>query len=176
MLNKTKTGRTPGQVSQSGEDYLEAVLVLGQAKRVVRVKDVAGRLGVSQPSVVAALAKLERQGLARHERYGAVELTEAGAEVAASVDERHRLLFSFLHETLGLPAGEASEEACALEHALSVETTARLLRLVEEQRWLVREAKRSRKGRRAVWVHAGRSVRFASREPKPGTQDRGQRQ
>jgi DtxR family Mn-dependent transcriptional regulator len=147
MLNKTKIGRSPTHVGQSGEDYLEAVLVLGQEKRAVRVKDVAERLGVSRPSVVAALAKLERQGLVRHERYGAAELTEAGARVATSVDKRHKLLFSFLHETLGLPAGKASEEACALEHALSAETTARLLRLVEEQRWLVREGKRPRRGR-----------------------------
>lgn len=175
MLNKTKIGRTPGQVSQSGEDYLEAVLVLGQERRVVRVKDVAERLGVSQPSVVAALAKLERQGLVRHERYGAVELTEAGAGVARSVDERHKLLFSFLHETLGLPAGKASGEACALEHALSAETTARLLRLVEEHRWLVRDGKRPRKGREAGRVHLGEAVTFALRESKPGARGRGRK-
>jgi len=147
MLDKMNKGTAPARLGQSGEDYLEAVLVLGQEKRAVRVKDVAERLAVSRPSVVAALAKLERQGLVRHERYGAVELTEAGTRVATSVDERHRLLFSFIHETLGLPAGKASEEACALEHALSAETTARLLRLVEEQRWLVHEGKRPRKGR-----------------------------
>jgi DtxR family transcriptional regulator, Mn-dependent transcriptional regulator len=147
MLHTTNKDSAPARLGQSGEDYLEAVLVLGQEKRTVRVKDVAERLGVSRPSVVAALAKLERQGLVRHERYGAVELTESGLTLAASVDERHKLLFSFLHETLGLPAGKASEEACALEHALSVETTARLLRLVEERRWLVHEAKHERKGR-----------------------------
>jgi len=146
MLSKTKTVRSPAQVGQSGEDYLEAVLVLAEAKKVVRVKDVAERLGVSRPSVVAALAKLERQGLVKHERYGAVELTDAGARVATSVDQRHKLLFSFLHETLGLPAGKASEEACALEHALSAETTGRLLRLVEEQRWLVHERRRPHRG------------------------------
>jgi DtxR family Mn-dependent transcriptional regulator len=147
MLHKTNKDVATGRLGQSGEDYLEAVLVLGQEKRAVRVKDVAERLGVSRPSVVAALAKLERQGLVRHERYGAIELTESGLTLAASVDERHKLLFSFLHETLGLPASKASEEACALEHALSVETTARLLRLVEDHRWLVHEAKHQRKGR-----------------------------
>jgi Mn-dependent DtxR family transcriptional regulator len=148
MLKKTKIGRTRTRVGASGEDYLEAVLVLAGEKRVVRVKDVAERLRVSRPSVVAALARLEAQGLVRHEHYGAVELTEAGKKVAASVDERHRLLFSFLHETLGLPREKAEAEACALEHALSRETTVRLLKLVEEQRWLVRDGKRSR-GQRA---------------------------
>jgi DtxR family Mn-dependent transcriptional regulator len=148
MLGKTHSRPDAAALGRSGEDYLEAVLVLGQEKRAVRVKDMADKLGVSRPSVVAALARLERQGMVRHEHYGAVELTEAGARLAASVDERHRLLFSFLHETLGLCREKASAEACALEHALSAETTARLLRLVEEQRWVVHEGKRSR-GKRA---------------------------
>jgi DtxR family transcriptional regulator, Mn-dependent transcriptional regulator len=147
MLGNTNKRPEFKRLGQSGEDYLEAVLVLGREGRAVRVKDLAEKLGVSRPSVVVGLAKLEQQGLVRHERYGAVELTEAGAKVAASIDERHRLLFAFLHETLGLSANKASEEACALEHALSTETTSRLLRLVEEHRWLVHEAKSSRKGR-----------------------------
>ncbi len=146
MLDRTNKRAALARLGQSGEDYLEAILVLGQEKRAVRVKDVADKLHVSRPSVVAALAKLERQGLVRHERYGAVELTAAGAKLAVSVDERHRLLFSFLHETLGLSRDKASTEACALEHALSAETTVRLLRLVEEQRWLMHDKRRPRKG------------------------------
>ena len=149
MLRKTNIRESAVPLGQSGEDYLEAVLVLGQEKRSVRVKDVADRLRVSRPSVVVALAKLERQGLVRHERYGAVELTEAGSKLAKSVDERHRLLFSFLHETLGLPATRASGDACALEHALSAETTARLLRFVEEQHRLVDRGPRPRRRRSA---------------------------
>ncbi len=133
MLDKTNKSAS-ARLGQSGEDYLEAVLVLGREKVVVRVKDLAERLTVSRPSVVAALAKLERKGLVRHERYGAVELTGAGTKLAESIDGRHRLLFFFLHETLGLPAGRAAKDACALEHALSAETTATLLRFVDGQR------------------------------------------
>ena len=133
MLAKSHGETAPVRLGQSGEDYLEAVLVLGREKRAVRVKDIANRLGVSRPSVVAALAKLERQGMLRHEPYGAVELTEDGMRLARSVDRRHLLLFRFLHDTLGLPSGKASAEACALEHALSSETTARLLLLVGER-------------------------------------------
>ena len=147
MLAKSHKDASPARLGASGEDYLEAVLVLGREKRAVRVKDLAARLGVSRPSVVVALAKLERQGLARHERYGAVELTEAGTRLAESVDQRHRLLFSFLREALGRPAGKASAEACALEHALSAETTVRLQRLVEERPWLTQPGARSRRGR-----------------------------
>ena len=139
------------RVGQSGEDYLEAVLVLGQQKQAVRVKDLANRLGVSRPSVVAALAKLERGGLVRHERYGAVELTEAGHAVARSVDERHRLLFSFLRDTLGVPAARSAAEACLLEHALSAATSAKLLRFIEAQRRRGRAAP-NRQARRANHV------------------------
>ena len=146
MLDKTNK-RRPARLGQSGEDYLEAVLVLGQEKRAVRVKDLATQLGVSRPAVVVALAKLGQRGLLRHERYGAVELTEAGMRLAESVDERHRLLFSFLHETLGLAARKASVEACALEHALSAETTARLLRLVEDRRRPAESVARPRRER-----------------------------
>jgi DtxR family Mn-dependent transcriptional regulator len=149
MLGKMKRERPPARLGQSGEDYLEAVLVLGRGGRVVRVKDVAKRLGVSRPSVVAGLAKLERQGLVEHERYGAVELTRAGAKVAESVDGRHRLLYSFLRETLELPPKRAAADACALEHALSPETAASLLRFVEQQHWPARNGVRARKERRA---------------------------
>ncbi|MBM3313543.1 metal-dependent transcriptional regulator [candidate division WOR-3 bacterium] len=149
MLAPTNSDVALRRVGRSGEDYLEAVLVLGREQRAVRVKDVAERLGVSRPSVVSALAKLERQGLVRHERYGAVELTADGAKVAASVDGRHKLLFSFLHETLGLPAAKASVEACALEHALSPQTTARLVRLVDQYRRLTRERGRSLRSKAA---------------------------
>jgi DtxR family Mn-dependent transcriptional regulator len=147
MLGKMKRKRPPARLGRSGEDYLEAVLVLSRGGRIVRVKDVAKKLSVSRPSVVAGLAKLERQGLVKHERYGAVELTRAGAKVAESVDERHRLLFSFLHDALELPPKRAATDACALEHALSPETAASLLRFVERRRWPVRHGVRPRKER-----------------------------
>lgn len=147
MLGKMNKRTPPARLSRSGEDYLEAVLVLGRRGRAVRVKDVATKLGVSRPSVVAGLAKLEQRGFVRHERYGAVELTRVGATVAESVDERHKLLFSFLHETLDLPPNRAAADACALEHALSAETTASLLRFVEQRRRLARQRGRPRKER-----------------------------
>ena len=147
MLAKPNRRPAPARLSRSGEDYLEAVLVLGRRGGAVRVKDLAKKLGVSRPSVVAGLAKLEQRGLVRHERYGAVELTRVGAAVAESVDERHKLLFSFLHETLNLPSGRAAADACALEHALSSESTASLLRFVEQRRRLARQRGRQRKER-----------------------------
>jgi len=134
MLVKTKTQAAGSALGQSGEDYLEAVLLLGRESRVVRVKDVAGQLGVTRPSVVAALAQLEARGLVRHERYGAVELTPAGLVRAEAVYRRHTLLYRFLSEVLGVRDAVAAGDACRLEHALSAETVRRLVQLVEFMR------------------------------------------
>ncbi len=128
ISNKKKHAPTP--LGESGEDYLEAVLVLSRQRRQVRVRDIAALMEVSQPSVVAALAQLERRGLVEHERYGAVGLTAAGAARAGVVHRRHRLLRRFLREVLGVSAAVAERDACRLEHSLSPETTGRLARLV----------------------------------------------
>jgi len=134
MLYKTKTGRSPAPLGQSGEDYLEAVLVLGRAMRVVRVKDVADRLRVSRPSVVLALAGLKAKGLVRHERYGGIELTPGGRRVAQETDRRHRLVKAFLVRVLGVTEATADKDACRIEHSLSPETVSRLVEFVRRSR------------------------------------------
>lgn len=134
MLDRTKIDRSPVQLGQSGEDYLEAVLVLGQEKRSVRVKDVAERLGVSRPSVVLALAGLEAKGLVRHERYGGIELTPPGRRVAQETDRRHRLVKAFLVRVLGVKEATADKDACRIEHSLSPETVSRLVKFVHRSR------------------------------------------
>lgn len=130
MTNKVRAAEQRAGVGQSGEDYLEAVLVLGRKAGPVRVTALARRLGVSKPSVVAALSSLERKGLARHERYGGVELTAAGRKVAATVFSRHRLLCEFLEGVLGVGRETAERDACRIEHGLSPETVQRLIQFV----------------------------------------------
>ncbi|MFO7676627.1 MAG: metal-dependent transcriptional regulator [bacterium] len=120
-----------GGLGASAEDYLEAIHLAGRSGRSVRVTGLAARLGVSKPSVVSALVGLERRGLVRHERYGAVELTARGARAAERVYRRHRVLEEFLGEVLGVGKATAATDACAIEHVLSAETTRRLERLVE---------------------------------------------
>jgi len=155
MLNKTNMKAGPA-LGQSGEDYLEAVLVLGQEKRAVRVKDVAENLGVSRPSVVAALSQLERLGLVRHEHYGDIELTPSGRACAGAVYRRHRLLLRFLGEILGVDEAVAARDACLIEHAVSAQTTERLMAFIQaktEDRGLKREERNGggrRKGRKAA--------------------------
>lgn len=117
-------------VGQSSEDYLESVYLIGLEKRVVRVKDVAARLGVSRPSVVAALGQLHRRGMVAHEPYGGIELTESGRRTAEAVYRRHEVLQKFLTDVLGVSPTVAAHDACLLEHALSPETERLLVRFV----------------------------------------------
>ena len=116
----------PGEMSQSVEDYVEAIAMLVREGRPARIRDIAARLGVSRPSVTGAVASLGEKGLALHERYGGVELTEKGSSLAAKLVHRHLTLSRFLREGLGLPPEVADRDACRLEHAMSRETYERL--------------------------------------------------
>jgi DtxR family Mn-dependent transcriptional regulator len=107
------------------------VLVISRSGRRVRVTDVAEHLGVTKPSVSAALSGLEQKGLVRHERYGEVQLTTQGALVAEEMYRRHRLLQEFLRDVLGVSDPVAARDACEIEHVLSQEALERLVRLVE---------------------------------------------
>lgn len=113
-------------LGESQEDYLEAILVLSKNRSAVRVKDIARFVGVSRPSVVAALSALAGKGLVRHEHYGGVELTPAGRKVAETVYQRHQLLATFLHQIIGVSAAVAEADACRIEHSLSPVTLSRL--------------------------------------------------
>ncbi|MEO0081860.1 MAG: metal-dependent transcriptional regulator [candidate division WOR-3 bacterium] len=138
MANNVRSITHQAELGPSGEDYLEAVLVVSRRPGPVRVTALARQLGVSKPSVVSALAGLEARGLVRHERYGGVELTVRGRRVAREVDRRHRLLCVFLTEVLGVSPRVAEQDACRLEHHLSPETVARLLSFVQRgqrRRW-----------------------------------------
>jgi DtxR family Mn-dependent transcriptional regulator len=106
------------------------MLVLGQAGRVVRISDVAARLGVRLPSVVAMLKGLAAKGLVKHERYGLVELTETGRTEAQEVLARHKAIYRFLNGFMGVSAATAEADACRIEHVLSPDTVKRLLKLV----------------------------------------------
>ena len=106
---------------QSGEDYLEAILVLREQNGVVHSIDVAQHLGYSKPSVSRAVSLLKSEGYLVMERDGRLELTEDGVQVARTIYERHRFLKQWLIE-LGVPAELAEEDACKIEHNISEET------------------------------------------------------
>ena len=109
-------------LTPSLEDYLEAVFVISRTKKTVRVKDVAAHLGVTMPSVNNAMKTLESKGLIIHEKYEYIELTKSGATQASRVESRHRLLFTFLRDHLGVDEQTADDDACRMEHVMSAKT------------------------------------------------------
>lgn len=106
---------------ESGEDYLEAILVLREQKGNVHSIDVAQHLGYSKPSVSRAMSILKASGHITMEKDGRLELTEEGARVARDIYERHKLLTDWLIR-LGVSPQVAAEDACKIEHDISAET------------------------------------------------------
>ena len=119
------------ECSSSMEDYLEAIAVLGESGKAVRVSRIGQRLKVRMPSVTAALKKLSREGLVEHRRYGYVRLTAEGGRIAREVLYRHRTLTRFLAEALDVDASTAEEDACRIEHVISPLSLERVIKFIE---------------------------------------------
>ncbi len=117
--------------SASMEDYLEAVAMLREEGKAVRVKQISYALGVKMPSVTAALRKLSEGGLVEHKRYGCVELTAKGDKVAKDIFHRHEILRHFLTDVLSIEPHIAQEDACRMEHAISSISLEKLARFIE---------------------------------------------
>ena len=109
------------QLKNSIEDYLECIyqINLGQG---VKSTDIAAKLSVSKPSVHRAIVTLAEMGLLSQEKYSLIYLTEAGQKKAAEVSEKHEILSGFLQDVLGIAPDVAEEEACKMEHGVSMET------------------------------------------------------
>jgi DtxR family Mn-dependent transcriptional regulator len=110
-----------GKFTPSIEDYLECIyqINLGQG---VKSTDIAAKLSVSKPSVHRAIVTLAEMGLLSQEKYSLIYLTEAGQKKAAEVSEKHEILSGFLQDVLGIAPDVAEEEACKMEHGVSMET------------------------------------------------------
>jgi DtxR family Mn-dependent transcriptional regulator len=113
------------------EDYLEAISVLRDRQPFVRISHIGQALGVSTPSVTAAVKKLSEEGLVDHEPYGHVDLTARGMQIAEDVFRRHEALRRFLEEILGVEPEAAAADACRMEHEISGQTRDRLSKFVE---------------------------------------------
>jgi len=118
-------------LTHSNEDYLEAILVISLGKKVVRIKDIAKHLNVKMPSVVSSVKHLSQKNLVRHEYYGYVKLTKEGEVLAKDTYKRHKTLFKFLHNFLGINSAIAEKDACGMEHYVTQETMSRLLKFIE---------------------------------------------
>jgi Mn-dependent DtxR family transcriptional regulator len=125
-------GGTEMAIHQSGEDYLEAILILSGQTPMVRSIDVAAFLGVTKPSVSRAMTILKSDGMVEMAADGALRLTEKGQNIASSMYERHKFLTQFLIH-LGVDEETAAEDACRMEHIISEESFQKLREHAEKE-------------------------------------------
>lgn len=112
-------------LQESGEMYLETLLVLLQKKRFVRAIDVGEEMGVSRPSTSRALHLLADGGFLEIHDDSSLALTELGREIADKIYERHTVLSRWF-VSLGVKEETAVNDACKIEHCISDETFAAL--------------------------------------------------
>ncbi|TET63152.1 metal-dependent transcriptional regulator [Candidatus Aerophobetes bacterium] len=119
------------EITPTMQDYLEAIGQLGSEEQVVRVKNIARQMNVKMPSVTEALKTLARNGLIRHEKYGYVQLTQRGENIAEEIYSRHQTLFKFLNEILRIDPRTADEDACRMEHTISSTALKKLIEFIK---------------------------------------------
>ena len=119
-------------LTQSEEDYLEAIHVIGLEKKIIRVKDIAKHLNVKLPSVTGSIKKLSKKGLTVYEKYEDVQLTKEGEKRAKEVFKKHQILVLFLTKVLKVKKETAAKDACLMEHSLSLETLKKLTKFVKK--------------------------------------------
>lgn len=112
--------------TQAVEDYLSAIYRIARHGGRVSTSALADRLGVSAASVSGMMKKLADLHLVTHEPYQGVLLTDAGRRIAIEVIRHHRLVETYLFETLGVPWDRLHEEAEKWEHVLSEDLEARM--------------------------------------------------
>jgi len=108
-------------IHESGEMYLEAILVLSRKNGFVRSIDVSEYLGYSKPSVSRAVGILKNGNYIVVDKDGSLTLTESGKEIAEKIFERHTVLSKLLTK-MGVSEETAAADACKLEHAISDES------------------------------------------------------
>lgn len=112
-------------IKESGENYLEAILVLKNKKGNVRSIDIAHELMVSKPSVSVAMKHFRENGYIEVSSDGNISLTEKGLTVATRVYERHQIITKALM-SIGVDEITAIEDACKIEHDISEKTFEKL--------------------------------------------------
>jgi len=119
------------KLSSNIEDYLETIIMLHRKNKVVRARDISRKMGVTMPSVSAAVRVLGEKGLVNHEKYGYIDLTKQGKISGERIYDSHKILIRFLKEILNTDAKTAEKDACKIEHGISENTIKRLIAFVK---------------------------------------------
>jgi Mn-dependent DtxR family transcriptional regulator len=110
------------KLHESGENYLETILLIKKEKGNVRSIDIANALSYSKASVSRAVKILQGAGLIEIDENGLIEFTLEGQKRAAGIYSRHNSIADFLINSLGIDEKTAENDACRIEHVLSNET------------------------------------------------------
>ena len=108
-------------IQESGEMYLETILILSRRNGYVRSVDISEYMGYSKPSVSRAVGLLKQDAFITVEKDGSIHLTDKGLALAEKILDRHTILTQMLID-LGISRETASNDACRIEHVISDET------------------------------------------------------
>ncbi|NLZ25656.1 MAG: metal-dependent transcriptional regulator [Clostridiales bacterium] len=108
-------------IHESGENYLETILILKEEKGAVRSVDIVEKLGYAKSSVSRAVNNLKKIGYISVSKDGRIDFTKKGIERAQSIYNRHKIITDFLM-AIGVSEENAEKDACKLEHDLSSES------------------------------------------------------
>jgi len=118
-------------MQESGEMYLETILILKGKKDTVRAIDVAEDMGFSKPSVSRGLSILKEENCITVDDKGSITLTRKGSQIAKKIYERHVVLSDMLI-SLGVDKKTALEDACRVEHVISDKSFAAIKKYIAE--------------------------------------------
>lgn len=117
-------------IHESGEDYLEQILIQQRKNGFARSVDIAAAMNVTKPSVSIAMKNLRERGYITMDHESHIKLTEAGLAIAEKIDYRHRMLVACLMH-LGVSEDVAREDACKMEHDVSEDTFHALCKVLD---------------------------------------------
>lgn len=109
------------QIKESAENYLEAILVLGEKLEHVRAADICNYFGYSRPTVSVAVKQFKENGYINVDDNNHITLTDKGMKIAKNIYEKHETIAQILI-SIGVKDQTAYEDACRLEHGLSDES------------------------------------------------------
>lgn len=124
------------KLQESGENYLETILILHNRTGFVRSIDIATEMGFTKPSVSHAIGILKQSGyVTMDEKSNQILLTESGRKIAEQIYERHCLLKKYLM-ALGVSEETAASDACKMEHDISQEAFEKIKEHVQKEKLL----------------------------------------
>ncbi|RAP54418.1 MAG: DtxR family iron (metal) dependent repressor [Methanosphaera sp. rholeuAM130] len=119
------------EISENVEEYLETIYKKSLTDNIAKTTEISKDLGIAPGSVTQMLKKLEQEGYVTYYQYKGVTLTDKGYKIARSIVRKHRILETFLYETLNINIEDLHEQACAMEHSLSDEAERKLCQLLD---------------------------------------------